>query len=89
MKKLRRHFRVAPLVIPQRAQITAHNLHGIVAEKDLKGKRNLRGASQVEMSPRRQSRNVPFWLGHGGVRVNRRVPVKRSRAMLASKPIKE
>lgn len=43
MKKLRRHFRVAPLVIPQRAQTTAQNLQGIVAEKDLKGKRNLEG----------------------------------------------
>ena len=38
MKKLRRYFRVAPLVIPQRAQTTANNLPGIVAEKDLKGK---------------------------------------------------
>jgi hypothetical protein len=44
---------------------------------------------KVEMSPSRQSRNVPFSLGLGGVHVNLRVPVKRRRAMLASNPIKE
>src|ERR1039458_7304407 len=43
---------------------------------------------KVEMSPSRQSRNVPFSLGLGGVHVNLRVPVKRRRAMLASNPIK-
>ncbi len=44
---------------------------------------------KVEMSPRWQSRNVPFCLGLFGVHVILRLPVKRRRAMLASNPIEE
>ena len=41
------------------------------------------------MSPRWQSRNVPFCLVACGVRVMLRLLVKRIRALLASNPIKE
>src|SRR4051794_6846150 len=44
---------------------------------------------KVEMSPRWQSRNVPFSPSCRGVRDILRVPVKRRRAMLASNPIEE
>ena len=44
---------------------------------------------KVEMSPRWQSRNVPFCLELLGARDILRSPVKRRRAMLASNPIKE
>jgi len=36
---------------------------------------------KVEMSPSRQSRNVPLCLGLSGVRVNLRLPVKRRRCV--------
>jgi (2Fe-2S) ferredoxin len=48
MKKLRLYSRVAPLVIPQRTQITATNLQGIVAEKDPKSKRNFAESTPVK-----------------------------------------
>ncbi len=41
------------------------------------------------MSPRWQSRNVPYCLVAGGVRVKLGLPVKRRRALLASNPIEE
>ena len=44
---------------------------------------------KVEMSPRWQSRNVPFCPGLSEVHVNLRVPVKRRRALVATNPIKE
>ena len=47
------------------------------------------GLAGIEMSPRWQSRNVPFCPGPCGVRVNLLVPVKRRRAMVATNPIEE
>ena len=44
---------------------------------------------KVEMSPRWQSRNVPFSPGLLGVRVTLLVPVKRRRALVATNPIEE
>jgi hypothetical protein len=44
---------------------------------------------KVEMSPSWQSRNVVFYLGLCGVRVNLLVPVKRRRALVATNPIEE
>jgi hypothetical protein len=41
------------------------------------------------MSPSRQSRNVVFCPGLGGVRVMLALPVKRRRALVATNPIEE
>jgi hypothetical protein len=44
---------------------------------------------KVEMSPRWQSRNVPFCLRLCEAHVILPVPVKRRRALVATNPIKE
>lgn len=47
------------------------------------------GLRKVEMSPRVQSRNVPFAVELRSVHVNLLVPVKPRRALVATNPIKE
>jgi len=80
----------APNLYKMRHFYEAYHGHEILSPlvREISWTKNL-CQGKVEMSPRWQSRNVPFCLELLGARDILRSPVKRRRAMLASNPIKE